>query len=423
VTAGPTLRVVEGYRRHVSHGRARLAEMTGGHVEVSSHGTRVLDTDGREYLDCGGYAVFLLGHTHPDVVEAVVRQVRKHPLSTRLMLEPTVAGAAAAVAAVAPPGLDYVHFVNSGAEATEAAIKLGRVNGRSHLVSTVGGYHGKTMGALTLTAKDLYQAPFRPLLPSVDHVPYGDAEALDRLLATVPPACFFVEPVQGEGGVVIPPAGYMRDVAEVCRRHGALLVADEIQTGLGRLGEWWGCDRDCVIPDVLLTGKNLSGGVVPVAAMIARADVYAPFGRDPFLHTSTFAGSPIAAAAAGATVKVMSEQGLVGIARSLGEFLLSEVRSILSDTCPHLVADVRGAGLLIGVEMVDEGATGELVMELMERGVIVNHSLNAHRVLRLTPPAVLSQEDVHWLLTALADSADALARRTPNRIAPPERTA
>ena len=149
----------------MSLGRARLAEMTGSHVEVSSHGAWVTDANGHEYLDCGGYGVFLLGHTHPAVVDAVIQQVRRHPLTTRLMLEPTVAGAAETLARVTPPGLDYVHFVNSGTEATEAAIKLARANGRAHLISTFGGYHGKTMGALTLTARELYQAPFRPLLP------------------------------------------------------------------------------------------------------------------------------------------------------------------------------------------------------------------------------------------------------------------
>lgn len=415
--------VMRRYRSHVSEGRARLAELTGGHVEVSSHAAKVTDAAGREYLDCGGYGVFLLGHTHPAVVDAVVRQVHRHPMTTRLMLEPTVASAAAAVAEITPPGLDYVHFVNSGAEATEAAIKLARANGRAHLISTVGGYHGKTMGALTLTARDLYQAPFRPLLPSVDHVAYGDADALDRALAAAPPACVFIEPLQGEGGVIIPPNGYLRDVAESCRRHGALFVLDEVQTGLGRLGHWWGADRESVVPDILLVGKNLSGGVVPVAAMIATAEVYAPFSRDPFLHTSTFAGSPIAAAAAEAAVRTIAEDNLVDKAASLGTFLLSELRRILLRACPHLVTDVRGLGLLIGVELINEHMTGELVMELLDRGVIVNHSLNAHRVLRFTPPAVLTPADVQWLLTAVADAAEALSRRCPCPPATLERTA
>ena len=174
--------VVDGYRRHVSRGRARLAELTGGLVEVSSAGSTVTDSDGRGYLDCGGYGVFLLGHRHPAVVSAVVAQVQRHPLSTRLMLDPTVARAASTLASVTPDGLDLVHFVNSGAEATEAAIKLARASGRRTLISASGGFHGKTTGALGLTANDLYQAPFRPLL-DVLHVPFGDAAALAEVLS------------------------------------------------------------------------------------------------------------------------------------------------------------------------------------------------------------------------------------------------
>ncbi|TDD37737.1 aspartate aminotransferase family protein [Saccharopolyspora elongata] len=403
----------ERYRRHISRGRARLADMTGGLTEVSSRGSRVVDADGKTYLNCGGYGVFLLGHAHPSVVGAVVEQVHRHPLTTRLMLEPTVASAAETLAGVAPDGLDYVHFVNSGAEATEAAIKLARAHGHAHLISAVGGYHGKTTGALSITARELYQAPFRPLLPSVDHVPFGDAQALEEVLAAAPPACVVVEPVQGEGGVVVPPPGYLRDVAQLCRKYGALFVLDEVQTGLGRLGHWWGADRESVTPDILLVGKNLSGGVVPVAAMVATAEAYSPFNRDPFLHTSTFAGSPIAAAAAEAAIRVIVAENLVTKASELGEYLLQELRRILLHHCGHLITDVRGLGLLIGVELVNEQVTGELLMELLDQGVLVNHSLNAHRVLRFTPPAVLTSEDVHWLLEAVTRAAETLARRCP----------
>jgi putrescine aminotransferase len=403
--------VVDTYRHHVSRGRARLAELTGGHVEVSSHGTRVLDSHGVEYLDCGGYGVFLLGHTHPAVVEAVVEQVRRHPLATRLMLEPTVARAARALAGVTPAGLDYVHFVNSGAEATEAAIKLARANGRVQLISAVGGYHGKTMGALSLTARELYQAPFRPLLPQVTHVPFGDAGALEAVLRISPPACVVIEPVQGEGGVIVPPSGYLVEVARLCRQYGALFVLDEVQTGLGRLGHWWGADRESVTPDMLLVGKNLSGGVVPVAALVATAEAYAPFSRDPFLHTSTFAGSPIAAAAAEAAVHTIEGEGLVGRARQLGERLLGDIHRILFEHCEHLVEEVRGVGLLIGVEWLNEQLAGEFMMELLDRRVIANHSLNAQRVVRFTPPAILTDDDLRWLLGAVTEAAKAVEQR------------
>jgi putrescine aminotransferase len=406
--------VVGVYNRHLSRGRASLAEMTGGVQEVSSAGAIVYDADGTDYLDCGGYGVFLLGHRHPAVTAAVIAQVQRHPMSTRLLLEPTAAQAARALAETTPAGLDRVHFVNSGAEATEAAIKLARAHGKASLISMTGGYHGKTMGALSLTAKDLYQEPFRPLLPDVRHVPFGDAAALAAALAGGGDHCVVVEPVQGEGGVVIPPAGYLREVERLCREHGAIFVLDEIQTGLGRLGHWWGADREGVTPDLLLVGKILSGGVIPVAAVVATDAAYGPFNRDPFVHSSTFAASPVAMAAAAAAVRVIRDEGLVDAAARLGRQITAGVAAIVGERCPHLVADVRGAGLLIGIELCDEQVAGDLTLELIERHVLVNHSLNANKVVRLTPPAVLTGAHVARLLDAFAGAATALARRHPD---------
>lgn len=408
--SGESVRVLDLYRRHLSRGRARVSELSGGHLEARSLASRVYTSNGDSYLDCGGYGVFILGHAHPRVVEPVVEQVRRHPLGTRLLLEPAAAAAAQALASVTPDGLDYVHFVGSGAEAAETAIKLARAHGKRHLISCIGGYHGKTMGALTLTARDLYQQPFRPLLPDVEHIPYGDPDALDAALDRTPESCVVLEPIQGEGGVVIPPAGYLKQVEQSCRAHGAFFVLDEIQTGLGRLGSWWGATREQVTPDVLLVGKGLSGGVVPVAAAVATADAYEPLNRDPFLHTSTFSASPIAMVAARTAVETLRDEGLVDRAAVLGETILRQLRVLLVNH-PGLVVDVRGRGLLIGIETHDEQTAGELVLELLERRVLVNHSLNAHRVLRLTPPAILSDADLDWLFTAFEESILAVASR------------
>jgi len=225
-----------------------------------------------------------------------------------------------------------------------------------------------------------------------------------------------LEPVQGEGGVVLPPPGYLAEVARLCAASGALLVLDEVQTGLGRLGSWWGADREDVRPDVLLVGKGLSGGVVPVAAMVATARAYKPFSDDPFLHTSTFAGSPIAMAAATAAVTAIRDEGLVERAAALGARMLAGLRAALAP-CGPLVQDVRGAGLLIGLEFADPGTALDLVLDLLDRGVLVNHSLNAHRVVRLTPPAVLTDAEADRVVEAVAAAALALADRTLERSA------
>ena len=275
--------------------------------------------DGRTYLDCGGFGVFLLGHCHPRVVSAVRTQLERHPLSTRLFLNAQLAEAAEALAHAAPEGLDKVFLTGSGAEATELGLKLARLAGRTRVVAMDGGFHGKTLGAVSVTGRAQYRDPFAPLLPDVSFVPFDDPAALAAALADGgAQTAVVLEPVQAEGGVRVPAPGYLREVRRQCTAAGALLVLDEIQTGLGRLGAMWGADLEGVRPDVLLTGKVLGGGVMPVGGVVATAEVFAPLDADPLLHSSTFAGSPLAAAAVTATLAVLREEGVVERVRELG---------------------------------------------------------------------------------------------------------
>lgn len=411
--------LIDTYRRHLSRGRALFGQVTGGLTEVGSEGAWVLTADGRRLLDCGGYGVFLHGHRHPRVVAAVRDQLDRHPLATRVLLEPVTASAAATLSAVAPGGLPHVHFANSGAEATETALKLARALGHRTVIATHGGFHGKTLGALSATGNPAYRDPFRPLLPTV-HVPYGDA---DTLVVTIAEhgrnGCVVIEPVQGEAGVVLPPHGYLAAVAQACRHYGALLVVDEIQTGLGRTGRWWGGDHDGVVPDIVLVGKGLSGGVVPVAAVVASREAYAPFDADPFLHSSTFAGSPLACAAARAAVETIAEEGLVERARVIGDRLTTGLSAVLRDRLGDLVVEVRGRGLLIGVELAQPGVVGELVLELLQEGVVVSTSLNEHRVLRFTPPAILTPDEETYAIAAVDRAARSVAARLRTAAATP----
>lgn len=400
---------LDGYRSHLSSARASLAELFGGDVEVSSAGAWVHTGSGRRLLNCGGYGVFITGARHPRVVEAVRDQLDRNPVATRLLLEPQAALAAEALTSVTPPGLDRVHFACAGAEAVEAAIKLARANGKRQLISMVDGYHGKTLGALSVTAKPVFQQPFRPLLPGVTHVPFGEVEPLRAALAAHDgDACVLVEPVQGEAGVIIPPPGYLAEVAHLCRRHNAFLVFDEIQTGLGRLGHWWGADQAGVVPDMLLAGKALGGGILPVSALVATEAAFAPFDRDPFIHTSTFSCAPLGMAAVRGAIAAITEDDLVARAQRLGEYLRTELRRILVPVLGDRLTEVRGAGLLIGIELGVDGLAGELLVELMTAGVVANHSLNSDRVLRLTPPAVLDESETRFLLDAMDRAARAV---------------
>ncbi|MFD0311467.1 aspartate aminotransferase family protein [Streptomyces sp. NPDC127119] len=400
------------YRSRLSKGRATLGELFGGHVEVASEGAWVTTADGGRFLNCGGYGVFLTGARHPTVLRYVTEQLHSHPVATRLFLEPQAALAADALVAVAPPGLERVHFAGSGAEAVETAIKVARTKGRTRLIAMESCYHGKTMGALSLTGKDVFQNPFRPLLPDITHVPYGDTAPLEEALAAAPgEACVFVEPVQGEAGVVIPPPGYLREVQRLCREHGALLVLDEIQTGMGRLGSWWGADSEDIRPDLLLVGKGLSGGVVPVSAVLSTREAFSVLDRDPYLHTSTFSGAPLAMAAARGALAAIQEDELVDRARVLGGEILNVLGRIVRAHYGSAVREVRGRGLLLGVEFAEPGPAGDLLIELIEHGVVANHSLNSHLVLRLTPPAVLTRGDLDFLYEALDRACRAQSAR------------
>jgi putrescine aminotransferase len=414
----PTLgreQVLALYDRHVNRSLANLARLVGTPVEVRAAGTKVYDTDGAAYLDCGGYGVFLLGHGHPAVVATVEHQLQKNPLATRLFLNPQLAMAARDLAAVTPVGLEHVFFTNSGAEAVEMGLKLARLAGRTRVVAMDSGFHGKTLGALSVTGRRQYRQPFTPLLPDVEFVPFGNLAALEAALnGAGSQTCVILEPVQAEGGVRLPTSGYLTAVRDRCAATGSLLILDEIQSGLGRLGCWWGADLEGIRPDILLSGKILSGGVMPVGAVVATDEVFAPLDADPLLHSSTFAGNPLAAAAVSATLAVLRDESLVERSAILGQRVLGFVRAAVAEFCPHLVHDVRGRGLLAGIEFRDAALAMDFLIALLDRRVIPSYSLNSHSVLRLTPPAILDEADLEWLATALKESARELGRQHPN---------
>jgi putrescine aminotransferase len=401
-------RVLDQYTRHVNSSLATLARLVAAPVEMAAVGSKVLGSDGHAYLDCGGFGVFLLGHCHPVVVAAVRAQLERNPIATRLFLNPELAQAAADLAGVTPDGLDYVFLTNSGAEATELGLKLARLAGKRHLIAMHGGFHGKTLGALSVTGRAQYRDPFGPLLPMVDFVPFGDPAALRAVLTQE--SAVLLEPVQAEGGVRLPPAGYLRQVRQACTEAGAVMILDEIQSGMGRLGAWWGADLAGVTPDALLTGKILGGGVLPVGGVVASGQLFAPLNADPLLHSSTFAGSPLAAATVTATICVIKSDGLIERARELGPQIRDLVADAVSTHCSHLVTEVRGEGLLIGLDFVSADAASEFMIGLLDSRVIPSYSLNASNVLRLTPPAILDAADLAWLGRALTSAAEHVGR-------------
>jgi putrescine aminotransferase len=391
----------DNYRQYVNPPLARVMKLSGSPVEVRAQGCTIWDHNGKAYLDfAGGYGVFTLGHSHPKVIAAVKEQLELMALSGKTMFNIVLGRAAKKLADLAPGDLQISFWANSGTEAVEGAIKLARAaTKRAKIVGTHNAYHGKTLGALSASGRDYFKLEYRPLLPDVEHVEFGDAECLDEALRDA--AAFIVEPVQGEGGVNIPPAGYLKAVREACDRTGALFIADEVQTGLGRCGMTFGCDRDGVVPDVMTLAKGLSGGIVPVGAFIARPSVWnAAYAKAPLMHTSTFGGGELACAAALAAMEVLEEDGLIENARVRGEQLLDGARA-LAARYPGVVRDVRGLGLLVGVELTSEGYGGWIIPEMLKAGVTAAWTLNMQRVIRLEPPLIVTQAEVDRALAAL----------------------
>ena len=401
----------ENFKSFVNPPLARVMKVSGSPVEVRASGTTIWDHSGKAYLDfAGGYGVFTLGHMHPRVVAAVRAQLELMALSGKTMFDPLTGRLARALAQWAPGDLSISFFANSGTEAVEGALKLARAaTGRAKIVATHGAFHGKTFGALAASGREAYREPFAPLLPEVVHVRYGDAAALAAEIGGA--AAFIVEPVQGEGGVVVPPLGYLRDARALCDRAGALLIADEVQTGLGRCGYAFGCDRDGVVPDVLTLAKGLSGGVMPIGAYVARPAVWnAAYAKAPLAHTSTFGGNPLACAAALAALEVLADEDLIANARARGEALLAGARTIAAEY-PSVVREARGLGLLVGVELRNEGYAGTIVPEMLKAGVTAAWTLNQQRVIRLEPPLIVTQEEVTRALTALRTAVHAARER------------
>jgi len=398
------LKVLQQYTDHLNPGWVRGFKFLGVEtLEMEAEGAIIRDAYGREYLDFAcGPAVFIVGHRHPRVVEAARRELDRMPLSVRIMANEPMGTLAALLAEITPGDLQYVFLGNSGAEANEAAIKLARAaTGRPELISTIGAFHGKTLGALSISGRDMYRTPFGPLLPGVTHVPFGEPEAIERAI-TPQTAAVILEPIQGENGVVVPPAGYLRAVRTICDRAGVLLILDEVQSGLGRTGKMWACEWEGVTPDILTTSKGLGGGISPVGAMIARPHLWEPLVKHPYMHTTTF-GNRLGWAAAAATIRVIRDEGLLPRATAIGDRLMTGLRGAARGGA-GLITDVRGRGCLVGVEFADPDVAFLVLAGMVQRQVLAFHAINRAEVIRFAPPLIATDAQVDRAVAAFGDA-------------------
>lgn len=348
---------------------------------VSGKGCYLISDEKRRYLDfIGGIATNALGQAHPAIIRAVRKQIGVVGHVSNLYANPTSMQLAKKLIEMTGAADARVFFCNSGAEANEAALKLSRKTGRKRIVSTVGSFHGRTMGALSLTGQPDKRDLFAPIIEKIKYVPYGDTEAMRRAV-TRKTAMVIVEPIQGENGVITPPAGYLKSLREICDENGALLVIDAIQTGMGRTGFWFGYEHEEITPDVITLAKGLGGGL-PLGAMIAigsAADLLKP-GE----HGSTFGGNPVSCAAGLAAINEIERKALNEKALELGEFLKAELIKIEG------VTEVRGRGLLLGIGLTQEWAK-EIANFLMAKGVLVN-APNSNTI-RIAPPLIVTKAE------------------------------
>ncbi len=400
-----TKETVDGFREYVNPGflEYRKTVTEGGQfaaVEWSDNGACFKDVNGKEYIDClGGFGIYNVGHRNPKVVKAVTDQLKRQALHSQDLLDPLRAMLAKILADITPGDLKYAFFTNSGTESVEAALKLAKMySERTTFISTTRAFHGKSLGSLSGTAKGMFRKPFLPLIPGFRHVPFGDIDMMRKTFETCSlvgedVAAVILEPIQGEGGIILPPEGYLRQVRELCDQFGALLIFDEVQTGMGRTGKMFAAELFDVVPDIICLAKAFGGGVMPAGAVVAKEEVFKSWFPNPFMHTTTFGGNPLACAAAIATIGVLIEENLPERSAVVGEYFLEELKKAAQGH-DDKVQEIRGKGLMIGIEFHKDEIGYEVSKGMFDRGVLVAGTLINSKTIRIEPALTISYEEV-----------------------------
>jgi len=379
-------------------------------MEWMANGDTFVDLHGKEYIDClGGFGAFNCGHRHPKVVETVSNQLAKQPLSSAELIDANRSLLARILADVTPGDLKYTFFTSSGTEAVECGLKMATLaTGRHFYVAFKGDFHGKTHGALSLTSKAHFRGPFLPLLQGARFAPFGDLEYLKKMIDTLDfigelPAAIVYEPIQGEGGVNIPPDDFIPGIREICDKYDIMMIADEVQAGMGRTGYLFATDYSNVAPDILCLGKSISGSVVPLSACVCTERAFRGMFPDPLLHSTTTGGNPLATSAGIAAFNVILSEDLCGKAQKSGAMFMEGLEK-LQKKYPKLLTTYRGRGLMIAMEFCDGDMGYEVVYEAFNRGVLLSGSLINAKTIRIEPPLNITEEHVKKALEVLDES-------------------
>ena len=388
-----------------------------GAVEWRGEGARFYDHFGNEYLDfLGGYGALDLGWSHPEVVEAVRAQALKSGIPSQELMDPLRGVLAKLMADITPGDIDHAFFVASGTEAVEGALKIARLHtGRHSFISTVKAFHGKTSGSLSVMGKKDFRAPLQPYGAQIFFVPFGDADALARQLEIcaavgIEIAGFVAEPIQGEAGAIVPPDDYWPRVREICDKFGILMICDEVQTGLGRTGALWGVDHWNVKPDIMMAAKSLGGGVMPVGCFMGNGSIWKALEEpNPFMHTTTTGGNPMACAAAIATIQVTLRDNLPARAAELGTYFIDQLNQMTEDF-PGIYEKITGKGLLIGQHFIDNEVGYKVAAGLFRRKVLVAGTLVNAKAIRFEPPLVVTKAEIDEVLNRLQDTLKSVSK-------------
>jgi len=384
-------------------------------TDWQGEGSILRDVMGREYIDMlGGFGLYSPGIRHPKIVAAAKAQLDRSPQYSQEMLDPLRAHLAKVIAKLTPGDIQYGFFANSGTEAVDGAMKLAKLyTGKSGFISTLKGFHGKSLGALSLLGKAVFRQPLLPLLDGVRQVPFGDADAIEQILKAADEvgdgiAGVVVEPIQGEAGAVEPPDEYWPRLRQICDKYGVLLIADEVQTGFGRTGKIFGVDHWGVTPDIMCFGKALGGGVIAMSGFFSTAKIWKCMEPNPFMHTTTTGGNPVACAAALAQITVLLEEGLADQAAEKGEYIKNKVLK-LKEKYPHILNGIRGRGLLLGMEFPNDEIGYKVASGLFSRGVLTAGTLTNAQTVRIEPALNIPYELIDEMLKRLEETFESLS--------------
>ena len=384
-------------------------------VEWEDDGAVFRDINGKEFIDMlGGFGVYVTGHRHPKVLKAVMDQLGRQGIHSQELIDPLRTYLAHLVSLITPGDLQYAFLTNSGTESVEGCLKMAVLTtGRHKFIGAIGGFHGKSMGSLGGTSKAVFREPFLPLL-NWSHVPFGNVDALKTMMESCDfsgdrVAAVVLEPILGEGGIVVAPPGYLAAARELCDKFGAMLILDEIQSGMGRTGKMFACEHDGVVPDLMALGKGFGGGIMPIGAVVGTAKTWEKYIDNPFLHTTTFGGNPPACAAAIATINVLLDEDLPRQAAEKGEYMLGQLNA-LAAKYPRILKLARGRGLMLGMEFMDNDLGYEVAKQLFGRNILISGTYINARVLRLEPALTISRAQLDQFLGALEDSLKAVAK-------------